>query len=231
MESTSLQIAEYLFEIDIYDHDFILLRSTSCQELPALAREIYQKQFSFITEVIGSEKEICLKLGASFKQENLSELKRLSINKKDEKKGLRFPIHFSKTGDWDLIQASTLISREQYIDQIINSDLKLCMYGFLPGFLYMDGLPEKLHVPRKRTPSIRMEAGTIAVGGKYLGVYNFPSPGGWNIIGKTPIRTFDLEEEGIISIPIGTEIEIISISEEQLLVETALSQDIIEYNS
>ena len=67
--------------------------------------------------------------------------------------------------------------------------------GFLPGFLYLGGLCESLFVPRKTTPRLKVEQGSVAVGGKQTGVYPKESPGGWNIIGNSPISFFDISKE------------------------------------
>ena len=63
--------------------------------------------------------------------------------------------------------------------------------GFLPGFLYLGGLDERLFTPRKSTPRLRIEKGAVAIGGKQTGIYPQESPGGWNIIGNSPIQFFD----------------------------------------
>lgn len=63
--------------------------------------------------------------------------------------------------------------------------------GFLPGFLYLGGLDESLHVPRKSTPRLKIEKGAVAIGGHQTGVYPMESPGGWNIIGNSPIEFFN----------------------------------------
>ncbi|MBU3821625.1 5-oxoprolinase subunit PxpB [Flavobacteriaceae bacterium XHP0103] len=67
--------------------------------------------------------------------------------------------------------------------------------GFLPGFLYLGGLDERLYFPRKSTPRLKIEKGAVAIGGKQTGVYPSESPGGWNIIGNTPISFFDPKKE------------------------------------
>ncbi|WP_341215469.1 5-oxoprolinase subunit PxpB [uncultured Wocania sp.] len=66
--------------------------------------------------------------------------------------------------------------------------------GFLPGFLYLGGLDETLHFPRKETPRLKIEKGAVAIGGNQTGVYPNESPGGWNIIGNTPISFFDAKK-------------------------------------
>ncbi|MDO5972030.1 5-oxoprolinase subunit PxpB [Flavivirga aquimarina] len=63
--------------------------------------------------------------------------------------------------------------------------------GFLPGFMYLGGLNEKLYTPRKATPRLKIEKGAVAIGGEQTGVYPSESPGGWNIIGNSPITFFN----------------------------------------
>ena len=63
--------------------------------------------------------------------------------------------------------------------------------GFAPGFAYLGGLPERLHTPRRATPRVGVPAGTVGIGGAQTGVYPLATPGGWNLIGRTPLRLFD----------------------------------------
>ena len=63
--------------------------------------------------------------------------------------------------------------------------------GFSPGFPYLLGLPECLHMPRRRTPRLTVPAGSVAVAGGQAGIYPFASPGGWQVIGRTGVRLFD----------------------------------------
>jgi KipI family sensor histidine kinase inhibitor len=67
--------------------------------------------------------------------------------------------------------------------------------GFLPGFAYLDGLDERLRLPRRAQPRTRVPAGSVAIAGAQSGVYPFDSPGGWHIIGRTAQRMFDPERE------------------------------------
>jgi inhibitor of KinA len=63
--------------------------------------------------------------------------------------------------------------------------------GFTPGFPYLGGLPEALHTPRRPTPRTRVPAGAVAIGGAQTGIYPFETPGGWHLIGRTPLRLFN----------------------------------------
>jgi len=64
--------------------------------------------------------------------------------------------------------------------------------GFLPGFPYLGGLHEKLHTPRLSSPRYQIPSGSVGIGGNQTGIYPSDSPGGWNIIGKTPLQLFDV---------------------------------------
>ncbi len=65
--------------------------------------------------------------------------------------------------------------------------------GFTPGFPYLGGLPAPLHTPRRGTPRARVPAGSVGIGGAQTGVYPVASPGGWQVIGRTPIALFQPE--------------------------------------
>jgi inhibitor of KinA len=65
--------------------------------------------------------------------------------------------------------------------------------GFSPGFVYLGGLPEVLHTPRLTTPRISIAAGSVGIAGSQTGIYPVDSPGGWRLIGRTPLRMFDPE--------------------------------------
>lgn len=66
--------------------------------------------------------------------------------------------------------------------------------GFLPGFLYLGGLPEILHFSRRATPRIKIQQGAVAIGGHQTGIYPLESPGGWNILGNSPLTYFNVDQ-------------------------------------
>jgi len=65
--------------------------------------------------------------------------------------------------------------------------------GFAPGFAYLGGLPGSIHTPRRATPRTQVPAGAVGIGGALTGVYPHATPGGWNLIGRTPLKMFDPE--------------------------------------
>lgn len=68
---------------------------------------------------------------------------------------------------------------------------RIDLLGFTPGFAFIGGLDERLHVPRRDTPRQRVEAGSVGIAGAYTGLYTLASPGGWTLIGRTPSQLFD----------------------------------------
>lgn len=77
----------------------------------------------------------------------------------------------------------------------ISADYRVYMIGFLPGFLYLGGLPEVLHRDRMESPRMCTPAGSIAIGGSQTGIYPMESPGGWHVIGRTPLSLFDISAD------------------------------------
>ncbi|WP_142850197.1 5-oxoprolinase subunit PxpB [Telmatospirillum sp. J64-1] len=71
------------------------------------------------------------------------------------------------------------------------ASFRVFMIGFAPGFTYLGGLPESLHTPRRQSPRMMTPAGSISIGGKQAAVASIPTPSGWNLLGRTPVRAFD----------------------------------------
>lgn len=79
--------------------------------------------------------------------------------------------------------------------------------GFLPGFMYLGGLPEALETPRKSTPRLAVPKGSVGLAGKQTGIYPQDSPGGWNIIGNCPIPIFNINKEPPCFINVGDRVQ------------------------
>ena len=74
-------------------------------------------------------------------------------------------------------------------------EYRVAFCGFMPGFAYLTGLPERFHLPRRPTPRASVPPGSVAVAGPYTGVYPRSSPGGWHLIGTTDADLWDLERD------------------------------------
>ena len=87
----------------------------------------------------------------------------------------------------------------------IHSSARYLVYfvGFVPGFAYLGGMPPELATPRLQTPRKRVPRGSVAIGGTHTGVYPFETPGGWRLIGKTPLEIFDPSSAKLSRLRIG----------------------------
>ncbi len=89
------------------------------------------------------------------------------------------------------------------------------MLGFIPGFAYMGDVTEQLEMPRKETPRLKVPAGSVGIVGKQTGIYPLESPGGWQIIGRTPLKLFDKENDQPVLLSPGDEVKFYSITEDE----------------
>jgi inhibitor of KinA len=87
--------------------------------------------------------------------------------------------------------------------------------GFTPGFPYLGGLASELAMARRPTPRVSVPAGSVAIGGQQTGIYPLPSPGGWNIIGRTPLRLFDPARNPAALLQSGDRVRFVAITAEQ----------------
>lgn len=87
------------------------------------------------------------------------------------------------------------LTPEQVIARHSGADYLVHAIGFAPGFPYLGGLPPELATPRRATPRPQVPAGSVGIGGAQTGVYPLATPGGWNLIGRTPLRLFEAERD------------------------------------
>jgi len=90
--------------------------------------------------------------------------------------------------------------------------------GFVPGFAYLGGLPEALVTPRLATPRRRVLPGSVGIAGNQTGVYPFATPGGWRVIGRTPVAMFRADREELSLLSVGDRVRFAPISAERFAV-------------
>ena len=162
------------------------IASSLCQELeesvPAYASlTLFFKQSYNYLEVI----------------EKLQKLYPQRINTQSDNKTWVIPVCYDKSFgiDLDSLAKTHKLTVEEIIYEHSKKTYLVYFIGFLPGFLYLGGLDEQLHFPRKKTPRLQIKKGSIGIGGSQTGIYPLDSPGGWNIIGNTPIALFNKSQE------------------------------------
>jgi inhibitor of KinA len=121
--------------------------------------------------------------------------------------------------DLAYLEKSLSIKKEEIISLHNSKDYRVYNIGFLPGFLYLGGLDKKIHHPRKEKPILNVPKGAIGIGGSQTGIYPNNSPGGWYIIGNSPINLFNINKTSPCFIKPGDKIKFnpISLKEHELI--------------
>lgn len=117
--------------------------------------------------------------------------------------------------DLSFVAANSGLSEEEVIALHSSRDYLICMLGFLPGFAYLGGLDERLHTPRLTTPRTSIPAGSVGIGGKQTGIYPIDSPGGWRLLGRTPLKPYDSSRDPAFLYAMGEYIRFKPISREE----------------
>ena len=113
-----------------------------------------------------------------------------------------------------VVQFSRL-SEDEIIQRHQSGNYLVYFLGFSPGFPYIGGMDQDLKTPRLKTPRKRVPQGSVAIAGGQTGIYPFPSPGGWNLIGRTPLKIFNISNPQNSLIQMGDKVQFKSISEDE----------------
>lgn len=130
---------------------------------------------------------------------------------------LDIPVCYDEEFAFDLprVAEHAAIAASEVITLHTSATYKVACIGFMPGFPFLMGLPAKLHLPRLATPRTRVPAGSVAIAIGQAGIYPVESPGGWNIIGRTPLRVFNANKNPPALLQPGDRIRFRAITREQ----------------
>src|SRR5205085_3448881 len=104
----------------------------------------------------------------------------------------------------------------EVVDLHCGAEYRVHCVGFTPGFPFLGGLPRKIANPRREIPRKEIPAGSVAIGGMQTGIYPIKSPGGWNIIGRTPLHLFDPQKNPPVLLRAGDRVRFRAITREEL---------------
>lgn len=107
------------------------------------------------------------------------------------------------------VASATGLDTDEVVALHTGSPFRVDFCGFAPGFAYLGGLDEALRLPRRPTPRTRVPAGSVAIAGEYSAVYPGVSPGGWHLLGSTPIRVWDVDRDPPALLEPGTEVRFV----------------------
>ena len=150
------------------------------------------------------------------KQQLLERLQQPVEYSTSKERDMKIPVCYEKDFAPDIQQLASAknISVEEVIQIHTSKNYKVYMLGFLPGFTYMGEVDEKIAIPRKPQP-VNIIAGSVGIAGKQTGIYPLASPGGWQIIGRTPVKLFDVKRDEPALLRAGDTVQFYSISKSE----------------
>jgi inhibitor of KinA len=141
-------------------------------------------------------------------------LERLEEVKLPDSRLVKIPVCYGGEYGPDLADVCAIhgITAAQAIKLHCSTEYIVYFLGFVPGFAYLGGLPEALVTPRLATPRRKVPTGSVGIAGNQTGVYPFATPGGWRLLGRTPLAMFRADREGLSLLAIGDRVRFAPIS-------------------
>lgn len=137
-----------------------------------------------------------------------------------EEKIIKIPVCYGGAygPDLEYVALHNGLTPEEVVRRHSERTYLVYMLGFLPGFAYMGGMDESISCPRLTSPRTKIPAGSVGIAGSQTGIYPLASPGGWQLIGRTPVKMFEMMgETAKFTLSAGDRVQFVPISEEEFL--------------
>ncbi|MFJ7647656.1 5-oxoprolinase subunit PxpB [Lysinibacillus sp. NPDC097279] len=159
------------------------------------------------------------KIDVGFLQEQWLFMQRNAPVDEETSRHLQIPICYDEEFALDMqrVMEYTGLSFQDIKKLHMSKVYSVYLIGFLPGFPYLGDLNSQLFVPRLTKPRPFVSASSVGIGGAQTGIYPLDSPGGWNIIGKTPVNLFDIYREDTFIFTLGDQVQFYEITKQQFL--------------
>ncbi|WP_026104909.1 5-oxoprolinase subunit PxpB [Halalkalibacterium ligniniphilum] len=184
-------------------HQKVQLLSTYLEDHPIPGMIEYVSAFTSVTifydnyKVFLADKERSFPTPYEFIRAKVEEaLARVGEISEYEPKVVEIPVCYGGEhgADLEVVAKHNGLTPEEVIQIHSEGEYLTYMIGFAPGFPYLGGLSEKIATPRRENPRLAIPAGTVGIAGEQTGVYPIETPGGWQLIGRTPLRLFRPEQ-------------------------------------
>lgn len=193
------------------------------QRVNALARNLLEHLPDFILNIHPAYGTILISfdpLRATFQQVEAFTRSRLDESEDEilpAPRQVEIPVCYDEEFGPDLqdVAFQNKLSHEEVIDIHSTGKYYVCFIGFTPGFAYLGGMSSCLATPRLSSPRTNVPAGSVAIGGNQTAVYPLSTPGGWRLIGRTPIKLFSPEKAPFSLLALGDEVRFRKISREE----------------
>ena len=133
----------------------------------------------------------------------------------DKSRHWRVPVAYGGENGIDLEDVARTLhtTPDEIVARHVAGEYRVAMIGFTPGWSYLSGLEKFLHMPRRQNPRLLTPAGTVSIGGVQTGIQCLAGPSGWHLIGRTPVRTYQLHREPIFLLEPGDRISFFAIDQ------------------
>jgi KipI family sensor histidine kinase inhibitor len=192
------------------------------QRVTALAKRTAEAKIAGVTGLIPTYRGLtvaydCTRIRQSALRERLERLLAEPDAAADPVRCWELPVAYGGEHGIDLLWLADLHQLDP--DEVIRLhsavSYRVYMIGFMPGFAYLGGLDERLHTSRRESPRLKVPSGTVSIGGMQTAVASVEAPSGWNLIGRTPARSFVPSREDPFLFQAGDEIRFVPIDNEE----------------
>ena len=141
------------------------------------------------------------------------------IDLSENNKLVEIPICYDEEFALDIkrLEKKTKLSFKEIVNEHLNADFFVYMIGFIPGHPFMGDLVKKLQTDRLETPRVKLPKGSVGIVEKFCNIYPFESPGGWNIVGRTPLDLFNINKKNTSVLSPGDTVKFKSITKKEIL--------------
>lgn len=220
----SLQIKGEIWKISLLGEKTLLLQPDLEGEvlhlIHALAHALEGSNLEGVTDIIPAYESIAIVFEKALAnvEADLNHIEK-AIEHADEiniePSHSKIPVCYELGLDWLEVETHTSLTKKEIIAKHTSQVYTLAMMGFLPGFIYLSGLHESIVCPRKENPRTKIPAGSVGIGGSQTGIYSRESPGGWQIIGRTPVSFFNVDKAPPVPLNPGDTISFYAISNQE----------------
>jgi KipI family sensor histidine kinase inhibitor len=172
------------------------------QRVLALDRAVAREAIKGITETVPTYRSLLvhydpMQIGFEALSEKLITLAEQPVPAVANTRRWRIPVAYGGEHGIDLEDVAKTLNTtpDDIVARHVAGDYRVAMIGFTPGWSYLSGLEKFLHMPRRQNPRLLTPAGTVSVGGVQTGVQCLAGPSGWHLLGRTPVRTYQLHRE------------------------------------
>jgi KipI family sensor histidine kinase inhibitor len=170
----------------------------------ALDRTLARETIAGVTETVPTYRSLLVhydpvQIGFDALGEKLTELAQLPVPPTASNRRWRIPVCYGGEHGIDLEDVAKTLDTtpDELVARHVAADYRVAMIGFTPGWSYLSGLEKFLHMPRRQNPRLLTPAGTVSIGGVQTGVQCLAGPSGWHLLGRTPVRTYQLHRDPI----------------------------------